>query len=97
MTRTRTHRTHRTPDFDPTPPQLPNAGLVLLFVTWPYRLVHDLLPVPLFLLPMPRFQVTPWRHQADLLLLRDRLYLAGPDERQAAVNLVRGPCLAPAA
>lgn len=46
---------------------------------------------------MPRFQVTPWRRPAELLALRDRLYLAGPDDRQAAVHLVCGPCLAPAA
>ncbi|KAF4308426.1 Las1-like protein [Botryosphaeria dothidea] len=37
---------------------------------------------------MPRFQVTPWRQPAELLALRDRLYLAGPDDRQAAVHLI---------
>lgn len=46
---------------------------------------------------MPRFQITPWRHHAELLTLRARLYHAGPEERQNAVFLVRGPCLAPAA
>ncbi|KAK0664348.1 Pre-rRNA-processing protein las1 [Lasiodiplodia hormozganensis] len=37
---------------------------------------------------MPRFQITPWRHHAELLALRARLYHAGPEERQNAVFLI---------
>ncbi|KAL1639214.1 rRNA-processing protein las1 [Diplodia intermedia] len=37
---------------------------------------------------MPRFQITPWRHHAELLALRDRLYHAGPEHRQNAVLLI---------
>ncbi|KAL0262901.1 rRNA-processing protein las1 [Diplodia seriata] len=37
---------------------------------------------------MPRFQITPWRHHAELLALRDRLYHAGPEHRQNAVFLL---------
>ncbi|KAL1628656.1 rRNA-processing protein las1 [Neofusicoccum ribis] len=37
---------------------------------------------------MPRFQVTPWRQPAELLALRDALYLAAREDRQAAVHLI---------